>query len=413
MKEEVFDVAVIGAGAAGMMSAVRIGAFGLKTIVLEKKSRPGIKLSITGKGRCNITNSASLKEFVDCFHNGKFLYCSFNAFSNIDTISFFENLGVLFKLERGGRYFPVSDKAQDVVAALVKEVKKFSKILTSFDVTNIKKNDDLFTIFSANNSIKSKNLIIACGGASYPSTGSDGSGYAFAKSFGHTIKPPIPAIVPIVLDREYLKELQGLKLKNVEASVISDGKDFYKQFGEMEFTSFGVDGPIILMLSGLIAEKKSDKNLVLSLNLKSALSREKLNQRLLREIDKFGQYHISTMLKELLPVQMIRSFVNYCEINATKKCSQISKVEREKMLNGFLDFRFNIIKTKDLKEAIVTRGGIVTDEINQKTMESKLIKGLYFCGEVIDVDAPTGGFNLQAAFSTGYLAGSSIGEMVK
>jgi predicted Rossmann fold flavoprotein len=207
MKEEIFDVAVIGAGTAGMMSAVRIGAFGLKTIVLEKKSRPGIKLSITGKGRCNITNSVSLKEFVDCFHNGKFLYCSFNSFSNIDTISFFENLGVLFKLERGGRYFPVSDKSQDVIDALVKEVKKFSKILTSFDVTNIKKNDDLFTISSANNSIKSKNLIIACGGASYPSTGSDGSGYALAKSFGHTIKSPIPALVPIVLDREYLKEL--------------------------------------------------------------------------------------------------------------------------------------------------------------------------------------------------------------
>jgi predicted Rossmann fold flavoprotein len=202
-------------------------------------------------------------------------------------------------------------------------------------------------------------------------------------------------------------------LKNVEASVISDGKTLYKQFGEMEFTSFGADGPIILTLSRLIAEKIFDKNLILSLNLKPALSKEQLNQRLLREIDKFGQYHISTMLKELLLAQMIRPFVNYCKINATKKCSQISKVEREKMLNGFFDFRFNIIKTKDLKEAIVTRGGIVTDQINHKTMESKLVKGLYFCGEVIDIDVPTGGFNLQATFSTGYLAGSSIGEIVK
>jgi predicted Rossmann fold flavoprotein len=314
------------------------------------------------------------------------------------------------KLERGGRYFISSGKAQDAVDALVKKVKKFSKILASFDAKGVKKSNDFtFIISYGNNSIKSKNLILACGGASYPSTGSDGSGYAIAKSLGHAIKPPIPALVPIVLDKEYLKELQGLKLKNVEASVISSGKTLSKEFGEMEFTSFGVDGPIILTLSRLISEEISGKKLILSLNLKPALSKEQLNQRLLREIDKIGRCHVNIMFKELIPVQMIRSFVNYCEINATKRCSQINKVEREKMLNGFFDFRFNMIKTKDLKEAIVKRGGVVTDEINQKTMESKLVKGLYFCGEIIDVDAPTGGFNLKAAFSTGYLAGSSIG----
>jgi predicted Rossmann fold flavoprotein len=209
--KEVFDVVVVGAGVAGMMAAIKAGERGLKTIVLEKKARPGIKLSITGKGRCNFTNSASVKEFINLFHNGKFLYSSFNVFSNLDAISFFENLGVPSKLERGGRYFPVSDKSQDVVDALVKEVKKSSKILTSFDVKDVKRNDDLtFTISSLNNSIISKNLILACGGASYPTTGSDGSGYALAKSFGHTIKQAIPALVPIILDKEYLKDLQGL-----------------------------------------------------------------------------------------------------------------------------------------------------------------------------------------------------------
>ncbi|MDR1627182.1 MAG: NAD(P)/FAD-dependent oxidoreductase [Oscillospiraceae bacterium] len=411
MKEEIFDVAVIGCGASGMMAAIRAGERGLKTIVLEKKSRPGIKLSITGKGRGNLTNSASIKEFTDCFHNGKFLYSSFNAFSNLDAISFFENLGVPCKLERGGRYFIASGKAQDGVDALVKEVKKNSKILTSFDVKSVKINNDFtFIISSLKNSIKSKNLILACGGSSYPSTGSDGSGYAIAKSLGHTIKPPIPALVPIVLDKEYLKELQGLKLKNVEASVISNSKTLSKEFGEMEFTSFGADGPIILTLSRFIAEEISGKNLILSVNLKPALSKERLNQRLLREIDKLGQYHVNIMLKELIPAKMIKPFISYCGINATKKCSQISKIDREKMLNRFFDFRFNIIKTKDFKEAIVTRGGVIIDEIKQKTMESKLIKNLYFCGEIIDIDAPTGGFNLQAAFSTGYLVGSSIGD---
>jgi predicted Rossmann fold flavoprotein len=405
---EIYDVAVIGCGPSGMMAAIKAGKRGLKTIVLEKKSRPAIKLSITGKGRCNLTNNASIKEFIECFHNGKFLYGSFSAFSNLDTISFFENLGVLCKLERGGRYFPVSDKAQDIADALIIDVKKTSKIITSCSIKSIKKNKDETFIVYFDNLIIAKNIVVACGGASYPSTGSEGDGYRIAKSFGHNVKESLPALVSVILESDCLKELQGLKLKNVEVSLISSNKIIAKEFGEMEFTNFGVDGPIILTISGFISEKIHKEKMFLSINLKPALLPEQLNQRLLRELDKFGQYQIKDMLKELLPLQMIKPFLNYCQLNMTKKCSQIIKLEREKILNAFFSFKFKIVKTRDIKEAIVTRGGVVTDEINQKTMESKIVKGLYFCGEVIDIDAPTGGFNLQAAFSTGYLAGSSI-----
>ncbi|MCA6070395.1 MAG: NAD(P)/FAD-dependent oxidoreductase [Endomicrobium sp.] len=405
---DVYDVVVIGCGPAGMMAAIKAGERGLKTIVLEKKSRPAIKLSITGKGRCNLTNSASIKEFTDCFHNGKFLYNSFNVFSNLDTISFFENVGVSCKLERGGRYFPTSGKSQDIVDVLVKNVKKFSKIMTSCSVKSIKKNEnETFNIY-ADGLIVAKNIIIACGGASYPSTGAEGDGYKIAKAFGHTVKEPLPSLVPVVLESEYLKELQGLKLKNIEVSLIASDKIIAKEFGEMKFTNFGATGPVILTISRLVSERIHNENMFLSLNLKPALSLEQLNQRLLREINNFAQYQIKDFLQDMLPIQMVKPFINYCGLNITKKCSQISKSEREKMLSAFSDSKFKIVKTRDFKEAIITRGGIATDEINQKTMESKLIEGLYFCGEIIDIDAPTGGFNLQAAFSTGYLAGGSI-----
>ncbi|MDR2426642.1 MAG: NAD(P)/FAD-dependent oxidoreductase [Endomicrobium sp.] len=402
---EIYDVVIIGAGASGMTAAGRAGESGLKSIVLEKKSRPGIKLSITGKGKCNLTNSAAIKDFVKYFKNGKFLYSAFRTFSNEDTISFFESLGVACKLERGGRYFPISNKASDIVNALIKYVKKSSSIITSFEVKSVTKKENLFII---NDKIFTNNVIVACGGITYPSTGSTGDGYKIAESFGHTISKPAAALVPVNLKSDYLKELKGLKLKNVEVSLINGDTIEAKEFGEMEFTAFGADGPIILTLSGIISDITSNPKLFLSLNLKPALDKDQINQRLIRELDKFGQYQLKDMFKELLPVQIIKPFIKYCGLSMTKKCSQINRYERKKILNCLVCFSFEILSLRDVKEAIITRGGVLTDEIDQKTMQSKIVKGLYFCGEVIDIDAPTGGFNLQAAFSTGYLAGNSI-----
>jgi len=407
---EIYDVLIIGAGPSGMMAASAAGERGLKTAILEKKSRPGIKLSITGKGRCNLTTSAQIKEIADSFRNGKFLYNALNTFSNLDTLAFFDDLGVACVLERGGRYFPVSGKATDVTDAMIKSVKKHSKIFTSFEIKSVNKGKDgLFTLTGANGEeMISQNVIVACGGISYPSTGSTGDGYKIAGGFGHTIINPVAALVPVILESAYLKELSGLKLKNVEVSLLENGKTVAKEFGEAEFTVFGADGPVILSLSGLISEKSGTLGLVISVNLKPALSKEQLDARLLRELDKYGPLQLKDMLKELLPVQAIKPFIDYCGLQMTKKCSQINRAEREKMTASFFDWRFKIKGVKDIKEAIVTRGGVSTDEIDQKTMQSKLVSGLYFCGEVIDVDAPTGGFNLQAAFSTGYLAGNSI-----
>jgi len=407
---EIYDVLIIGAGPSGMLAAAAAGERGLKTALLEKKSRPGIKLSITGKGRCNLTTSAPIKEIVESFRNGKFLYNSLNAFSNSDTLAFFESLSVPCVLERGGRYFPASQKALDVTDALIKNAKKYAKIFTSFDVKNATKGrDGLFTVTSQNgDEMLAKNVIIACGGLSYPSTGSAGDGYKIARAFGHSIIEPVAALVPVILDSPYLKELRGLKLKNAEVSLVENGKPAAKEFGEAEFTIFGADGPVILTLSGTVSEKIRKGGIFLSVNLKPALSKEQLDERLLRELDKYGQLQLKDMLKELLPVQAIKPFIDYCGLQMTKKCSQINRAEREKICASLFDWRFKISGVKDIKEAIVTRGGVCTDEIDQKTMQSKLVPGLYFCGEVIDIDAPTGGFNLQAAFSTGHLAGSSV-----
>ncbi|MCL2145516.1 MAG: aminoacetone oxidase family FAD-binding enzyme, partial [Endomicrobia bacterium] len=238
---EIYDAAIIGGGASGMIAAGKAGENGLKTILLEKKSRPGIKLSITGKGRCNLTNSADMKEFVKLFRNGEFLYSAFNAFSNSDTVAFFENLGVPCKLERGGRYFPVSDKASDIVNALIKYAKKHSAIVTSFEARGIYKNKE--NLFVINDAIFAKNIIVACGGITYPSTGSTGDGYKIAGSFGHKIAKPMPALVPVNLKCDHLKELKGLKLKNVEVSLLNGNSIEAKEFGEMEFTVYGADGP--------------------------------------------------------------------------------------------------------------------------------------------------------------------------
>ncbi|MBQ3943378.1 MAG: NAD(P)/FAD-dependent oxidoreductase [Elusimicrobia bacterium] len=408
------DVIVIGAGASGLIAAGIAAQQGKSVLLLEKKTRPAIKLSITGKGRCNVTNSADIHEFIEKFgNNGKFLYSSFSNFFNADTINFFEELGVSCKLERGGRYFPESNDAHDIVNALIKFAKNNNvKIITNSEVVNfVCENKKIKSIVLKNgNTYSAEKFILATGGKSYPLTGSTGDGYKLAKSLGHTIIKPQPALVPLVSSDEYLKQLNKLILKNIEISVLEDNKIVTKLFGEIEFTIFGLTGPLILTVSSkifsLLEEKKSVE---ISINLKPALDDKQLDDRIIRELNSFGSMPVRNMLKTLLPIQMIEPFMKKNNIKHTEICSAINKEKRKKIFDGLRNMRFKIVSTRPIDEAIITKGGISLKEIEQSTMRSKLIENLYFCGEILDVDGPTGGFNLQAAFSTGYLAGQLKG----
>ena len=409
-----YDVIVIGAGAAGLFVAGQTASNGKSVCLLEKKTRPAIKLSITGKGRCNITNSADIQEFVESFgNNGKFLYSAFSKFFNTDTITFFESLGVKFRLERGGRYFPESNDAHEIVNALIKYVKNNGvKIFTNSEVSEIVCKDKKIesVILKNGNIFSAEKYILATGGKSYPLTGSTGDGYKFAKRLGHTIIPPQPALVPVVLKSQYLKELNKLKLKNVEVSVIADNKTITTSFGEMEFAVFGVTGPIILTMSSLIYDliNNKHKSVTISINLKPALDDKTLDIRLVRELNGFGNMPLRNMLKTLLPQQLIDVFMKENNLKYTEICSNINKEKRQRIFNGLRNLNFTVISTRPIDEAIITKGGISLKEVEQNTMKSKLIDNLYFCGEILDIDGPTGGFNLQAAFSTAYLAAQSI-----
>ena len=408
------DVIVIGAGASGLIAAGIAAQQGKSVLLIEKKTRPAIKLSITGKGRCNVTNSADIHEFIEKFgNNGKFLYSSFSNFFNADTINFFEELGVSCKLERGGRYFPESNDAHDIVNALIKFAKNNNvKIITNSEVVNfVCENKKIKSIVLKNgNTYSAEKFILATGGKSYPLTGSTGDGYKLAKSLGHTIIKPQPALVPLVSSDEYLKQLNKLKLKNIEISVLEDNKIATKLFGEIEFTIFGLTGPLILTVSSkifsLLEEKKSVE---ISINLKPALDDKQLDDRIIRELNSFGSMPVRNMLKTLLPIQIIEPFMKKNNIKHTEICSAINKEKRKKIFDGLRNMRFKIVSTRPIDEAIITKGGISLKEIEQNTMKSKLIENIYFCGEILDIDGPTGGFNLQAAFSTGYLAGQLKG----
>ena len=404
------DVIVIGAGASGLIAAGIAAQKYQNVLLLEKKTRPAIKLSITGKGRCNVTNSADIKEFVSEFgNNGKFLYSAFSKFFNSDTINFFEDLGVKCRLERGGRYFPESNDAHDVVNALIKFVKnKKVKIVTNSEVTKfICENKKIKSVVLKNGTTYSANkFILATGGKSYPLTGSTGDGYNLAKSTGHTIIKPQPALVPLVSDDKNLKQLNKLKLKNIEISVLADNKVITKLFGEIEFTIFGLTGPLILTVSSQVFSLLEQKKSVdISINLKPALDDKQLDDRLVRELNNFGNNPVRNMLKTLLPMQMIEVFMTKNNIKWTETCSAINKEKRKKIFDSLRNMKFKIVSTRPIDEAIITKGGISLKEVEQNTMKSKLIDNLYFCGEILDIDGPTGGFNLQAAFSTGYLAG--------
>lgn len=418
-------VVVIGGGPAGMMAAITSARQGNDVILLEKMKSCGRKLLITGKGRCNITSSLPMDKFIENIpENGKFLYSAFKNFTNQDIITLLKENNVNVKEERGNRIFPLSDRSLDVLQAFENEMKKNNvKIYTETEVKEIKIKDNAVNkvIYLNKRSgvveeILTEKVILATGGKSYPLTGSTGDGYKIAKEFGHIITKISGSLVPLISKNEDLQlcqTMQGLSLRNISMKIVDEEKNkkIYEDFGELLFTHFGVSGPTILSTSAHILRYKNVEELLqkgkikLQIDLKPALNEEKLNLRLLRDFEKFKNKQIINSLNELLPKKMIEPVIKKAKIKNEKRINEITKQERENLIRVIKCFEITISGFRPIEEAIITRGGINVKEINPKTMESKLIKGLYFAGEIIDVDAYTGGFNLQIAYSTGYTAG--------
>ncbi|WP_027630766.1 NAD(P)/FAD-dependent oxidoreductase [Ruminiclostridium cellobioparum] len=403
------NVIVVGGGPAGIMAAGIAAHRGNKVVLLEKNDRLGKKLLISGKGRCNITNDTDIEGLIENTPgNGNFLYSAFYTFSNQDLISFINELGLETKVERGGRVFPVSDSARDVVSALMRFLNKNNvKIMTGSPVRNIIYQNDKVSgvVLTDGTVLEADSVVLAVGGMSYPGTGSTGDGYEIAKKLGHTVTPLKPSLVPLVTGEEWVKDLQGLSLKNISVSFKNNrGKEIYSDFGEMIFTHFGVSGPVILSASRHLLAYDF-KDITLSVDLKPALSEEKLDERVQRDFEKYSRKQYKNSLDELLPQKLIPVVIELSAIDPYKPVHQITKEERKRLVALLKRLEVTIAAARPIKEAIVTAGGIKTNEINPSTMESRKIKGLYFAGEIIDVDAYTGGFNLTIAFSTGYLAG--------
>ena len=413
-------VIIIGGGPAGMISAISSARNGNKVILLEKNKSLGKKLLITGKGRCNITSSLDINDFIKNIPgNGKFLYSSFQNFTNTDIINLIESNGIKVKNERGNRVFPVTDKAQDVLNCFIKEIKKYKNIEIRYN-SQVKEillkelNSEVYGVkLISGEKIEADKIILATGGKSYPVTGSSGDGYELAQKCGHTIEKIRGSLVPLVADKRICQNMQGLSLRNVKIQLIDieKNKKIYEDFGEMLFTHFGVSGPTILSSSAhLLRYKNIDKllkenKIKLCIDLKPALSEEELNKRILRDFEEYKNKEYKNSLDKLLPKKMINIIIELSQINPYKKVNEITKEERMKLVKILKGLEITITGFRPVEEAIVTAGGVSVKEINPKTMESKIVKGLYFAGEIIDVDAYTGGFNLQIAYSTGYTAG--------
>lgn len=404
------QAAIIGGGAAGLMAAVTAAERGLGVTVIERMPHPARKLMITGKGRCNVTNNTDVRGLIAAVNrNPKFLYSAFSDFDAEATMRFFENLGVPLKTERGNRVFPVSDKAVDIVDALVNRAKSLGVHFVFERAVSAEKSENGFLIKTESGEIKSEALIIATGGVSYPLTGSSGDGYRFAEGFSHTVTPLKPSIVPLVCFQGFVEELKGLTLKNVGITVKKSGakKPCYTDFGDMIFTDYGVSGPIILSASAHMGELP-ETQYSLEIDLKPALDNAKLDARLIRDFEEFSGRDLINSLDKLLPKRLIPIIVRLSGIAPHTRVAQITKKERLRLVDTLKCVRLDVIDKRPIEEAIVTVGGVKTSEINPATMESKLCENLYFAGEVIDVDAYTGGYNLQIAFSTGHAAGKNI-----
>ena len=406
------SIIVVGGGPAGLIAAGEAALAGATVTLLEKKSQTGRKLAITGKGRCNLTNSAPLSEFLEAFGpNGRFLRQAFMQFFNADLVAFIEELGVKIDLERGGRYFPVDNRAEDIALALRNWAAAAGAEIrtgTTVDELLIKDQRVVGVNVGHRKEIKADAVIVATGGRSYPGTGSTGDGYRLAETAGHLLVPTRPALVPIETAGRTAKALQGLSLKNVTVSLLIDDKQTDQTLGEMLFTHFGLSGPIILLLSGQIVDAvRLRKKVSLSLDLKPAVNEKKLEARLLREFTAHGNKQLPNILKELLPAKMIPVCLDLLDFPSDLEGNQVTTAERRRLRHWLKDFRFEVTGYRPIKEAIITAGGVNLKEIEPRSMESKLVRGLYFAGEVLDVNGPTGGYNLQAAFSTGWLAGRS------
>ena len=414
-------VIIIGCGPAGMLAAISAAKESNEIILLEKNNSLGRKLLITGKGRCNITSSIEIDEFIKNIPgNGRFLYSAFQNYTNQDIIDLIESNGIKVKEERGNRIFPVTDKAEDVLNCLIKEMKKYKniEIKTGKKVeTILTENGEVLGVkLESGEKIFGSKIILATGGKSYPVTGSDGDGYKMAKSLGHTIEKIRGSLVPLTGDEKLCQSMQGLSLRNVKITIkdIEKNKKIYDDFGELLFTHFGVSGPTILSSSAhLLRYKEIDRlfkesKVKLYIDLKPALSNEELDLRIRRDFEKIKNKEFKNSLEKLLPKKMIPAILDLSGIDINKKVNSITKEERQKLVELLKNFEINIDGFRPVEEAIVTAGGISIKEINPKTMESKLVKGLYFAGEIIDVDAYTGGFNLQIAYSTGYTAGLNL-----
>lgn len=411
------NVLVIGGGAAGLLAGIAAAQSGAQTVILEKMRRPGKKILITGKGRCNITNNCDLQEIIKNIPgNGRFLNSALRRFTNQDIVQLLEDNGLPTKVERGGRVFPVSDKAVDVVDTLVKIYKNYGgRLFTDCKVKSITAEFGKITgaVTADGQKFAADAVILAAGGSSYPGTGSDGSGVKLAKVLGHTIVPLAPSLVPLESDSPYIAGLQGLSLRNIEGTIYADGKKIGSEFGEMLFTHFGVSGPIILSLSKCVAEAfaKGAQEVELAIDLKPALDKDKLDARLQRDFMQYSRKQMPNGMKDLLPQRLIAPVLDQAFIDEEKFVNQLSRAERRRLVDVLKAFTVPITGTRPIAEAIVTAGGVSLKEIDPKTMESKLIKGLFFAGEVMDIDGYTGGYNLQAAFSTGYAAGTFAAQI--
>ncbi len=417
------NVIVIGGGPAGMMAAITAAEYGNNVTIIEKNSDFGKKLLITGKGRCNITSSLYMSEFIkNTPGNGQFLYSAFQNYTNTDIIDFLKNQGLEVKEERGNRIFPVTDKSIDVLNCFKSKINelKIKKLFNTRVQKILVQNGEVLGVRTEKEIIQTDKIILATGGKSYPLTGSTGDGYLIAKNIGHKVTEIRPSLVPLVIyEKNECKEMQGLSLRNVGIKIIDESKNklIYEDFGEMIFTHFGISGPTILSGSAHLVRYKEIDNLMkeqkikLQIDLKPALTEEQLDERILRDFKEFKNKQFKHALDKLLPQKMIPIVIEKTKINEEKRVNEITKEERRNLVKVLKKFELTIKDFRPVEEAIITSGGINIKEINPKTMESKLVKGLYFAGEIIDVDSYTGGFNLQIAYSTGYTAGMHVGDL--